>query len=70
MKTRSKTSRITTTKIFSKIKSFQVFFLKDDRDQSVKVEETNKIDFDKVNQHLKIGGSIFILPKPDRFGKN
>ncbi|MDQ1281051.1 MAG: hypothetical protein QG670_2315 [Thermoproteota archaeon] len=62
-----KPNGITSPKIFSKIISFQVFFLKNDKDQSVKVVETNRIDFDEVEKHLKIGESIYILPKKQDF---
>ena len=39
---------------------FIIYFLYDDEDQSVYVEEVEEIDFLKVVQHLSFGGSIFI----------
>ena len=39
---------------------FIVFFLYDDEDQTVFVNEAEEIDFSKVIQHLDLGGSIFI----------
>ncbi len=39
---------------------FIVYFLYDDEDQSVLVEEVEEIDFLKVIQHLNFGGSVFI----------
>ena len=42
---------------------FQLFFLKDDEDQSVKVEEVEEIDLREVEKRLKQGESIFITRK-------
>ena len=42
---------------------FQLFFLKDDEDQSVEVEEVEEIDFRKVEQRLEQGESVFITRK-------
>ena len=42
---------------------FQLFFLKEDEDGSVEVEEVEKIDFGKVERRLKQGESIFITSK-------
>ena len=39
---------------------FIVYFLYDDEDQSVHVEEADEIDLTKVTQHLDLGGSVFI----------
>ena len=39
---------------------FIVYFLYDDEDQSVHVEEADEIDLAKVTQHLDLGGSVFI----------
>lgn len=39
---------------------FIVYFLYDDEDQSVHVEESDEIDLTKVTQHLDLGGSVFI----------
>jgi len=39
---------------------FILYFLSDDKDQSVHVEETEEIDFFKVILHLNSGGSVFI----------
>jgi len=39
---------------------FIIYFLYDDKDQNVLVDEVEKIDFLKVIQHLDFGGSIFI----------
>jgi len=46
---------------------FVVFFLNEDEEQSVHVEEVDEIDFSMVIQHLNLGGSIFISHrrKPD-----
>jgi len=39
---------------------FIVFFLHDDEDQTVHVEEAEEINLSRVFQHLNLGGSIFI----------
>ena len=39
---------------------FIVYFLYDDEDQSVHVEEADEIDLTKVTRHLDLGGSVFI----------
>jgi len=42
---------------------FQLFFLKNDEDQSVEVTELEEIDFREVNRRLKMGESVFITAK-------
>lgn len=42
---------------------FQVFFLTDDENYSVEVLETQIINFEEINQRLKMGESIFIKQK-------
>ncbi|NIR87711.1 hypothetical protein GWO13_09200 [Candidatus Bathyarchaeota archaeon] len=42
---------------------FQLFFLKDDEDQSVEVKEVEKIDFREVKKRLEQGESVFITRK-------
>ena len=42
---------------------FQIFFLSQDQNQSVKVVETEKIDFGEIIQRLKMGESVFIKYK-------
>ena len=42
---------------------FQLFFLKDDEDQSVEVEEVEEINFREVEERLKQGESVFIKRK-------
>ena len=37
-----------------------VFFLYDDEDQSVRVEEVEEISFFRIDRHLSLGGSVFI----------
>ena len=39
---------------------FLVFFLKNDKDRSIHVEEVEKIDFSEISRHLNFGESIFI----------
>ena len=39
---------------------FIVYFLYDDEDQNVHVDEVEEIDFPKVTKHLAFGGSVFI----------
>jgi len=45
---------------------FQLFFLKDDEDQNVKVVEGEEIDFREVKKHLKQGESVFITHKREQ----
>jgi len=42
---------------------FIIFFLTDDENQSVNVEEVEEVDFFEVAQHLRLGGSVFITRK-------
>ena len=42
---------------------FQLFFLKDDEDQTVEVEELKEIDFQEVDKRLEKGESVFITAK-------
>lgn len=39
---------------------FIIYFLYDDEDQSVFVDEVEEVDFLRVIQHLNFGGSVFI----------
>ena len=39
---------------------FIVFFLNEDEEQSVHVEEVEEIDFLKIVHHVNLGGSVFI----------
>ena len=39
---------------------FIIYFLSDDEDQSVHVEESEEINFPRVMMHLNFGGSVFI----------
>jgi len=59
----AKPHNISSRSFFSKVKSFQLFFLKNDKDQSVEVIETNRIDLEELIKHLKFGESIFITVK-------
>jgi len=42
---------------------FQLFYLKDDEDQSVEVEEVQEIDFSEVKKRVGQGESVFITSK-------
>jgi len=42
---------------------FQLFFLKNDEDQSTEVKEVEEIDFIEVKERLKQGESVFITHK-------
>jgi len=42
---------------------FQLFFLKDDENQSVEVKEVEEIDFREVERRLKQGESVFVTCK-------
>ena len=45
--------------------TFQVFFLKNDEDQSVEVVETEEINFEEVKRRIKHGESVFITHKQE-----
>ena len=51
---------------------FQIFFLKNDRDQSVRVEEVEEIDCEEIKSHIERGDSIFIsqVRKNQNYVKN
>jgi hypothetical protein len=42
---------------------FQLFYLKNDRSQSVQIDEVEEIDCDEIRVHLAHGESVFITPK-------
>jgi len=42
---------------------FRLFFLRNNENQSVEVEEVKEIDFGKVKEHLELGESVFITLK-------
>ena len=42
---------------------FQLFFLRNNENQSVEVEEVEEIDFREVKKHLENGESVFITLK-------
>jgi hypothetical protein len=42
---------------------FQVVLLKNDASQEVEVHETEEVDFFRIQEHLKQGGSVFITSK-------
>jgi len=46
---------------------FLVFFLYDDSDLSVWIEDTADIDFSEVISHLHFGGSVFITPRDHEY---
>jgi len=45
---------------------FQLFFLKNDENQSVEVAELNEIDFEEVKSRLERGESVFITRKREQ----
>jgi len=42
---------------------FQVLLLDNDGSEDVEVEEAEHVDFDRVEEHLAHGGSVFITSK-------
>jgi hypothetical protein len=42
---------------------FQIFFLKNDKNQSVEVAEVDEIDFEEVKSRLERGESVYITRK-------
>ncbi len=51
------------TSIYEEGSLFQLFFLKEDEDQSVEIEEVEEIDFAEVKKHIERGESVFITRK-------
>jgi len=45
---------------------FQLFYLKEDEDQNVDVEEVEKIDYGEIEKRLEQGESVFIVPKHEQ----
>ena len=46
-----------------KVHVFQVLMLNNDASQKVEVQEDEKVDFLRVQEHLQQGGSVFITSK-------
>ena len=46
-----------------KPRMFQVLLLDNDGSEDVEVEEAEHVDFDRVEEHLAHGGSVFITSK-------
>jgi hypothetical protein len=46
-----------------KTPTFQVMLLRNDSEQEVEVHEAENIDFQRIQEHLKQGGSVFITSK-------
>ena len=46
-----------------KSRMFQVLLLRNDASQEVEIQESNEVDFQRVQEHLKQGGSVFITSK-------
>lgn len=46
-----------------KSRMFQVLLLRNDASQEVEIQESKDIDFLRVQEHLKKGGSVFITSK-------
>ena len=42
---------------------FQILLLNNDSDQDVEVQESEQVNFLRVKEHLKNGGSVFITSK-------
>ena len=55
--------KVTYLKAKAGIRSFQVFFIKNDRDQSVYIDEDEKVDLPKIKKHLARGESVFITSR-------
>jgi len=45
---------------------FQMFFLKNDENQTVESKEAEEIDFEEVKRHLENGESVCITPKKEQ----
>ena len=47
----------------TKTSTFQVLLLDNSKSQDVEVQEAEQVDFWRVKEHLKNGGSVFITSK-------
>ena len=45
---------------------FQVFFLKNDRYQSVYIDEAEEVDLPEIKKHLARGESVFITSREEQ----
>ncbi len=45
---------------------FQVLLIDNNAAQEVEVEENDEIDYTRIHEHLKHGGSVFITSKPSQ----
>lgn len=45
---------------------FQTMLLNNDKNQEVEIQEATKVDFSKVREHLRQGGSVFITSKSNQ----
>jgi hypothetical protein len=45
---------------------FQVLLLDNDGTQEVEVHENDEVDYLRIQEHLKHGGSVFITSKPSQ----
>ena len=45
---------------------FHIFFLKNDKNQSVEVAEVDEIDFEEVKSRLERGESVYITRKQEK----
>jgi hypothetical protein len=45
---------------------FQVLLLDNDAAQEVEVHENDEVDYLRIQEHLKHGGSVFITSKPSQ----
>lgn len=49
----------------NKEKPFQMFFLKNDQNETVETTEVDEIEFEYVKRRLERGESVFITHKPE-----
>jgi len=46
--------------------TFQVMLLRNDSSDQVEIHEEMEVDFPRIQEHLKCGGSVFITSKPSQ----
>jgi hypothetical protein len=49
-----------------KICTYQTMLLKNDESREVEVHESKELDFYRIQEHLRQGGSVFITGKPSQ----
>jgi hypothetical protein len=58
--------RVKSLTVKADVQLFQVFFLKNDRYQSVYIDEAEEVDLPEIKKHLARGESVFITSREEQ----